>query len=97
MATWCQARGVCFLLACGSSAYESRDIRRYRELERTFAADFFEDDLAAFADSLDIEYLGLQSLFRQRAESGANPLHWEHLSYRRHRVVAEVLVTELGV
>ncbi len=95
MATWCQARGVCFLLVCGSSVYESQDIREYRELEPTFAPDFFEDDLAAFADSLGVEYLGLQSLFRQRAESGVNPLHWGHLSYRGHRVAAEALTTEL--
>lgn len=95
MATWCLDRGVRFLLVCGASVYEPRDIRQSSELEPTFNPDFFENDLATFADSLGIEYLGLQSLFRERAESSAVPLNWGHLSYRGHRVVAEALAAEL--
>lgn len=91
MATWCRERGVGFLLVCGSSAYEPRDVSRFREVEPSFDADFFERDLASYADSLGVEYLGLQSLFRAQADSGGQPLHWGHLSYRGHRVVAQAL------
>ena len=88
MATWCSDRGVEFLLVCGSSTYEPQDVRAFQELDPSFDADFFERDLAAHADSLGVEYLGLQTLFRAQADSGGRPLHWGHLSYRGHRVVA---------
>ena len=88
MATWCGDRGVEFLLVCGSSTYEPQDIRAFQELDPSFDADFFERNMAAHADSLGVEYLGLQTLFRAEADSGGRALHWGHLSYRGHRVVA---------
>ena len=95
MSEWCDARGVRFLLVCGSSVYEPEEIAEYRAADASFDADYFENDLASFADSLGVEYLGLQSVFRAHVEGGGGPLNWGHLNYHGHRVVARALVTKL--
>ena len=84
-------RGVDFLLVCGSSAYEPQEVRAFQDLDPSLDADFFERDLAAHADSLGVEYLGLQTLFRAQADSGGQSLHWGHLSYRGHRAVGRAV------
>jgi hypothetical protein len=95
MVDWCRSRDVLFLLVCGSSVYEPDEIAGYREQDPSFDADFFERDLELFADELGVEYLGLQTPFRERAGDAGQPLHWGHLSYRGHRVAGEALVTKL--
>ena len=92
MAAYCRSRGIRFLLVCGdTTAYRPEMERQYAARDGTFEPNFFEDNLRAYAASLDIGYAGLQRLFRRRYEMGGRPLHWGHWNYEGHEAVAEAL------
>lgn len=56
---------------------------------------FLRDDLQKFADSVGIEYVGLQRPFTLYYEQCGGRLHWGHWNYAGHRVVADVLSRKL--
>jgi hypothetical protein len=62
----------------------------------SFDPGFFETDLAQYADSLGVEYLGLQTPFREHARAGGASLRWHHYNYAGHRVVARALSSKLA-
>ena len=65
-------------------------------IDATFDANFFENDLRDFARSIDIEYLGLQKVFRESFEKSGLFFHWNHLSYEEHITDSKILVRHLG-
>jgi hypothetical protein len=96
MASYCRQRGARFLLVCGDTVYEPREIERLAAADPTFDPGFFEADLAELADSLGVDYLGLQTPFMEHANAGGGSLHWGHYNYAGHRVVARALSDKLG-
>jgi hypothetical protein len=95
MAEHSDSRGVDFMLVCGDIVYTTEEIDRYTAVDATFDPEYFEKDLADFAASLGVHYLGLQTPFREHVLAGGGPLHWEHYNYAGHRVVARVLIEKL--
>jgi hypothetical protein len=92
MAALCAQRNTPFMLVTiDIKAYLPEFEEAYREIDPTFDAYYFEDDMREFADSLDIEYLGLQRIFRDAHLRIGEPLHWGHWNYRGHAVVAGAL------
>ena len=51
--------------------------------------------MGSYAAPLNIEYLGLQRIFRQAYENVGVPLHWNHWNYEGHKVVADALAEKL--
>jgi hypothetical protein len=96
MASYCQERGVRFLLVCGDSISETKEILMRSAADPSFDPGFFETDLAQYADSLGVEYLGLQTPFREHARAGGASLRWHHYNYAGHRVVARALSSKLA-
>lgn len=96
MAEYCGQRGVRFLLVCGDIACGPGEIERIESIDPTFDPRFFEADLAALADSLEIDYLGLQTPFMEYVRAGGGRLRWDHYNYTGHRVVARVLSDRLA-
>jgi hypothetical protein len=98
MADYCGARGVRFLLVCADDVFDPEEEARCRALDSSFDASFFDRDLRAFADSLAINYVGLQGPFRRAILAGRGPLHWARWNYAGHRVVAnELYDVTLGI
>jgi hypothetical protein len=96
MAEYCRENGIAFMLVCqDTEAYLPDCEKRWRAMDATFNAFFFEDDLRDYAASLGVEYLGLQRVFRESYLRNRVPLHWGHWNYDGHRVVADALANKL--
>lgn len=97
MAEYCKEKRIRFMLVTTdiSEAYIPGLENKYKSIDSTFNANFFEDDLGNYAASLNIEYLGLQRIFRQAYENTGVPLHWYHWNYEGHKVVADTLTNKL--
>lgn len=104
MAGLCKARSIRFILVnIPTPAYLPAVEARYKTLDASFDAGFFERDLKAFADSLGIEFLGLQEVFRNAYLAGGKDLNWKfegnpedpmeigHWNYEGHGLVAQEL------
>jgi len=83
------------LVTLDIQAYIPEVEKKYKLIDSTFNADFLEDDLRAFAKSINVVYLGLQRIFRQSFENMGVSLHWEHWNYEGHKVVANALTEKL--
>lgn len=92
----CRRRGVGFVLAAAPWVYRPDAVEGYRRADPTFAPHFFDDDLAAWADSTGIEYLGLQRPFERRYAESGERLHWDHWNYAGHRVAGRKLARRLA-
>ena len=96
MAEHCKQKGIPFMLVTiDNDAYRPEEENRYKSIDPTFDANYFEDDLGNYAVSLNIEYLGLQRAFRKAYENTGIPLHWGHWNYQGHEVVANALADKL--
>jgi hypothetical protein len=96
MVDLCKAEGIRFMLvSINTPAYIPEIEKEYKSIDPTFNIYFFEDDLKEYARFLDIEYLGLQSIFRKHYETLRKKLHWGHWNYDGHRVVAAALREKL--
>lgn len=95
MAAYCEKMNIRFMLVCGDWIYRREDVSRYTAVDPTFDPDYFDRDLRRFAESLGVEYLGLQEPFRRTYEEKGVALHWHHWNYAGHRVVAEALSEKL--
>lgn len=96
MAGYCKDRGIRFLLLClNDQTYKPEAEAQYAHIDSTFDAYFFEDDLQRYADSLHVDFLGLQRVFRQAYMEKGEALHWGHWNYLGHRVVAGALSEKL--
>lgn len=97
MAEYCKEKKIRFKLVTADipDVYMPEGERKYKSIDSSFDANFFEDDLNNYAASLKIDYLGLQRIFRQAYEKTPVPLHWFHWNYEGHKVVAEALSGKL--
>ena len=95
MAGYCNRQGMAFMLVCANWIYETEDVAQYRKVDPTFDPGFFERDLESHADTLGIEYLGLQEPFERDYRLRQRPLHWQHWNYQGHRLVAELLARKI--
>jgi lysophospholipase L1-like esterase len=101
-AEFCKARNIRFLLvSIATDAYIGENIRKYKDLDPSFNANFFDDDLNGYAQSLNVEYLGLQRTFNRFFENHRTFLHWDqkgdlgHWNYDGHKLVADALANKL--
>lgn len=111
MAEFSKQKGIKFMLVTWDiPSYIPEFERKFVAIDSTFNANYFEDDLGEYTRLLNIEYLGLQRIFRRAYENTGSPLHWEtphwavssmlgafspHLNYEGHKVVADALVNKL--
>lgn len=96
-----------FTLVCIDDAYIPEVQEHYRLRDPSFNPGFFEQDLRAFTQSIDVGFLGLHSMFEYHYRQTGVPLHfgeWDrhtdrvqtgHWNYEGHRVVADALVVYL--
>jgi len=96
IASRCREEGIPFGIVCSNWIYEADQIRRFRGMDSSFDPDYFENDLAALADSLGISFVGVQSTFRRDHAAHGEPLTWGHWNYRGHRIVAGLLADEIA-
>lgn len=98
MADFCFERKIKFMLVTinDGDTYLPEVEKKYKSINATFNASFFEDDLREYAKSLNIEYLGLQSIFRESYKNSGVLLHWGHWNYQGHQIVAEALYDKLN-
>jgi len=95
---YCKDKEIRFMLVTiDTPVYIPGEEKKYKLIDPTFDANFFEDDLKSFAKSINIEYLGLQRIFRQSFENKGIPLHWEHghWNYEGHKIVANALIDKI--
>lgn len=96
IAEYCKAKDIRFILVTiHNDAYMPEVEKQYKLIDLTFDANFFEDDLRNFSKSINIEYLGLQRIFRQHFKNKGVSLHWGHWNYEGHKVVANALTNKL--
>jgi hypothetical protein len=95
MADLCRREGIAFGLISSSWIYRTEACNEYRSIDPSFDPDFLEEDLGAFADSIGIDFLGLQKPFRRSYEKTGEALDWGHWNYHGHRFVAELLTAKL--
>jgi lysophospholipase L1-like esterase len=97
MAEYCKQRNTEFLLVGINTLFSCDDKAKYEAIDPTFQSDFFDRDLGALADSLQIEYLGLEGPFERYCETTGRSWHWLHWNYEGHRAVADALSRKLQV
>jgi len=96
MSEFCKKKGILFILVTiNNKTYIPQIEEKYRLIDSTFNANFFEDDLRNFAKSINIEYLVLQKIFKQSFSQSGKYLHWGHWNYKGHKLVANILSDKL--
>ena len=102
MAEYCREREIQFMLVVGDMPTYLPEIEKRRKvIDSTFNENFFDDDMKEFAGSIDVEYAGLQRMFRKSFEETGTYAHWGdwkfwgHWNYEGHRLVADILSTKL--
>ena len=91
MASYCRNRGIEFLLVCINTLMGCDDEEKYKAIDPTFESGFFDGDLRAHADSLDIRYLGLEEAFWRHCRETGKSWYWSHWNYAGHRAVSAEL------
>jgi len=96
MADYCNERNIrLMLVTIDTPAYLPEMEAKNKDMDASFNANFFEDDLKKFAASINIDYLGLQRIFRESYEKKKVHLHWGHWNYQGHQVVGKALADKL--
>lgn len=103
MSEYCKEEGMQFVLVTlDIPAYIPKVESQLTLIDSTFNTNFFEDDLKDFAKSINIEYFGLQRVFRQFFNKtdiylrwGKDWKSWGHWNYEGHKVVANALADKL--
>lgn len=92
MSDYSKEHGIRFMLVTTNIHSYAYPIQRYNP-------NFFEDDLGEYSNSLNIEYMGLQRVFREYYITTGNYLDWlegyGHWNYLGHKVVADNLTNKL--
>jgi len=98
MVNICDKRKIKFMLVTvDTGLYVPRLRKKYSTIDESLDPFFFEDNLRAFSESLDVYYLGLQSVFAEHYKENEVLLHWGtwdsvgHWNYEGHELVADVL------
>jgi lysophospholipase L1-like esterase len=96
---YCKDKGIVLMLVTiDVIEYLPELEKKFKLIDPTFNANFFEDDMGNYAEFLNIEYLGLQRIFRQSYENTGVSLHWNdwgHWNYQGHKLVANTLSNKL--
>ncbi len=92
IARMCRERGARFLIMSVPVVTGDEALRRLRDLDPSFAPDFFERDLAAHADTIGAEFVPLAGDFLR----GGKDLWWWHWNYAGHRVAGAALAAALA-
>lgn len=96
MSDYSKERGMKFVLVSLNMRYYIPELEKELTIvDPTFNVNFFEDDLRDFARSHDMDYLGLQRIFRESYQKIGSALHWAHWNYQGHKVVADALTDKL--
>jgi len=96
MADFCKSKNYRFMLVTvDNEAYIDKMENQFKQIDPTFNPNWFEDDMQQFASSIDVEYLGLQRVFRSAYAEKGIPLHWGHWNYEGHEVAANAIVEKL--
>jgi hypothetical protein len=99
IAEYCKEKGIKFMLiTLDTQAYVKELEEEYILTDPTFNPYFFEDDLKDLANSINIDYLGIQRIFRKYNEETGAILHWGnwgHWNYEGHTVVTLALTRKL--
>lgn len=96
MAKYCNKKGIQFMLInINDTTYIPEIEEKYKFIDATFNANYFDDDLYRYAKLLNIEYLGLQKLFRRTYIETGVELNWGHWNYEGHKTVANALSNKL--
>ncbi len=75
----CQARGIRFMLVNIDLPWYAPEVeRKFKSVDPSFSADFFEKDLRSFAEAKGLLFLDLQDLFRQRYLATGKTLHFKY-------------------
>jgi len=92
MVALCKDADVDFMLTCAPTVFKPEEVVAYQQVEPTFNSVFFEQELKALADTLDIDFLSLhdqfESFYHQTSSPVLNDGHWNH---KGHRLIADVL------
>lgn len=98
MVEWCKEKEILFLLVSIDSIkfLKDKDKEKFKAMDPSFDPFFFETDLRYYAEALNIEYIGLQSVFDKDLKENGEDLHWVHWNYRGHELVAKVLHDKLS-
>ncbi len=96
MAAACAARGVTLWLMSVPPVRHPGEEAALRAIDPSFDSAFFDDDLAALADSAGAGFVALAGPFAASGRAGGEPLFWAHWSYAGHRVAADALVGALA-
>ncbi len=84
------------LITINTPAYIPEIEGKYKNIDPSFNAEFFEDELKNYAESLNIDYLGLQRIFSSYYKKTGIRLHWNHWNYEGHKLVAQALAGKLS-
>ncbi len=96
IAEYCKEKEIQFMLiTININAYIPEVENKYKLIDPTFNPNFLEDDLGNFTQSINVEYLGLQRIFKQSFLESGIYLHWGHWNYEGHKVVADALTDSL--
>ena len=95
MAKCCRENGIKFMLVCCDIYIKSEKLKHLTDIDPTFNPKYFENDMMNFAKSINIEYVGLQSIFMQAYEKENINYHWDHWNYAGHKLVADALEKKL--
>ena len=103
MVEYCKKKNIQFLLVTiNLDAYISEKDEKYKVIDVSFDANYFDDDLNNFAKTLHIGHFGLQRIFSKYYKDTGNLLHWGekdnqgHWNYEGHKVVADALTDGLS-
>ena len=92
----CRLNGQQLLLVClNTREYLPRAEAKVAARDPSFDLYYFDDDMAGFAETLGVEYIGLQRPFRAYHEATGRELLWAHFNYEGHRLVADILTDKL--
>jgi hypothetical protein len=96
MAEFCREKRIKFVLVTiDNIAYIPENEYQYISIDASFNANFIEDDLKTYSKLLNIDYLGLQRIFRKTYLNTGVALHWGHWNYHGHELVANALTDKL--
>lgn len=91
MAFACRERGVLFELGSVPLVYTDEDVARAMQVDPSFNPAFFDEDLAAFAESNGFAYVAMTAGFGARSQAGLT-LQWSHWNYQGHQAAFEILL-----
>jgi lysophospholipase L1-like esterase len=95
MAKLCVKNNIKFMIVCCDIYLNKEKVKYLTNIDPSFNLKYIEYDMENFAKSINVEYLGLQSVFMQAYENETINYHWNHWNYEGHKIVADALENKL--